>query len=172
MNCGESQPSVVTSRRRRYQFTLRSLLIVITAVAILLGLGSAALQFAVKVGARVHMNGITRELEQWAVEESKIRNDQEAFHAIDMLAYIQDYYVPGDGYRSDADTEAALQSQRKRTMAKITEALEQFTGVHYGDDLKQWEAWRKKRQMHLSANPRPPQPESPGGAGCGTVIKK
>jgi hypothetical protein len=73
----------------------------------------------------------------------EFESDHDAFHAIDMLAYIENYYAPGEGYRSDAETEAALQSQRKRTMAAIIEALERFTGERYGDDIKRWEAWRQ-----------------------------
>ena len=166
MTSNESQTAVVKSGRHWYQFSLRSLLIVVTAVAILLGLGSATLQYLVKLGARAHMMGVTNELAKWAVEDSQIRSDQDAFHALDMLAYIQGYYVPGDGYRSDAETEAALESQRKRTVAAIIEALERFTGERYGDDLKQWEAWRQKRQTQSSPNQPQPQSGSPlGGVG-------
>lgn len=161
MSPNESHPADEKSKRRWLQATLRLLLIVAVAVAILLGLGSAAWHFTIKVAARAHMKSVTRSLAEWAVEDSQIHSNQDAFHAIDMLSYIEHYYVPGDGYRSDAETEAALQAQRKRTTDTIIESLERFTGEHFGDDFKKWELWRQNRQMSSLPNPPHPQGASP-----------
>src|SRR6516164_7385635 len=89
-----------------------------------------------------HQRATTRELASWEQDFSHIRNKEEAIRAVDMLRYIQDYYVPGPGYRSDSTTESALQAQRQKTVSTIARALEQFTGERYGEDVDKWEAWR------------------------------
>jgi hypothetical protein len=91
---------------------------------------------------RIHQRSVTRELAVWEQESSQIRSKGEAAHAVDMLRYIQGYYVPGPGYRSDSPTEAALEAQRRKTSATIVKALEEFTGERYGLDVDKWEAWR------------------------------
>ena len=152
MTSNECRSTDTKPRRRWYQFGFGTLLIVVAALAILLGLGRTAWRFVVKEVAREHMKSVTKSLEKWAAEDSQIHCNYDACQAIDMLGYIEDYYVPDDGYRSDAETEAALQSQRKRTMAAIIESLERFTGELYGDDLEKWKAWR---QRHKEQTPAP-----------------
>ena len=49
------------------------------------------------------------------------------------------YYVPAPGYRGPADVEAALQSQRQKSIERVVAALEKYTGLHYGVDPKRWE---------------------------------
>jgi hypothetical protein len=71
----------------------------------------------------IHQRSVTRELAGWQQEFGQIRSWEEAFRAIDMLRYIQAYYVPGPGYRSDPYTEAALEAQRQQTMATTQRRL-------------------------------------------------
>ncbi len=92
------------------------------------------------VGA--HQRSTTRELAAWEQEFSRIRTKDEAIRAVGMLRYVQGYYVPGPGYRSDPATEAALQARRQKTAAAIARALEEFTGERYGLDVDKWEEWR------------------------------
>ena len=90
----------------------------------------------------VHQRSVTRSLAAWEVEYSQVRNDAEADRAIDMLEYVQDYYVPGPGYHSDARTEAALETQRARTVDAIVTALREFSGQDFGADAAKWRARR------------------------------
>jgi hypothetical protein len=85
-------------------------------------------------------------LAAWERQYARIENDRDAFRGIDMLQYVQTYYVPGPGYRSDPATEAALERQRQNTVIAIVKALERFTGEAHGVDVSQWEAWRERRQ--------------------------
>jgi hypothetical protein len=96
----------------------------------------------------IHQKSTTRELAAWEQEFSQIRSKEEAIRAVDMLRYIQGYYIPGPGSRSDSGTEAALEAQRRKTSATIAQALEEFTGERYGLDVDRWETWRdgQKRQ--------------------------
>jgi hypothetical protein len=95
----------------------------------------------------IHQRSTTRELAEWEKEFSQIRNKDEAIQAVNMLRYVQGYYVPGPGYHSDSATEAALEEQRQKTMSTIAGALEAYTGERYGVDVEKWEAWRDS-QMH------------------------
>jgi len=90
----------------------------------------------------IHQKSTTRELAAWEQEFSQIRTTDEAIRAVGMLRSVQDYYVPGPGYRSDSATEDALQEQRRRTSTTIARALEEFTGERHGLDVEKWDAWR------------------------------
>jgi len=94
------------------------------------------------VGA--HQRSVTRSLAAWAQEDSRVGTWQEADHAIDMLEYVEGYYVPGPGYHSDPQTEAALEAQRARTLVAIAAGLRQFCGEDFGADVCRWREWRKQ----------------------------
>jgi hypothetical protein len=95
------------------------------------------------LGVGVHQRAITRELADWAVEYRQVRNEREVDRAIDMLEYVQRYYVPGRGYCSDARTEAALEDQRAETVEAVVAGLQEFTGQDFGADVARWRAWRE-----------------------------
>jgi hypothetical protein len=80
----------------------------------------------------LHQRSVTHELSDWEREYSEIHNPAEANRAAEMLQYIQGYYVPGPGYRSDRGTEAALEIQRKQTLDAISRSLEEFTAARHG----------------------------------------
>jgi len=67
----------------------------------------------------------------------------EAKHAVQMLAYIERYYVPGEGFRSHPKTEAALEAQRKETIEAIVKALQAYSMQDIGNDREAWEKWLK-----------------------------
>jgi len=140
-------------RQRPFQFSLRALLLVITLVALLLGLGIATLSLVARAFVRDHQQSVARELGEWGREYSRIQSDQDAVRAIDMLRYIEGYYVPGDGYHGDPSTEAAIQTARRKAMTMIVESLERYTGEHAGSDLTKWEAWRKDRTLRAQSGP-------------------
>jgi hypothetical protein len=143
MNIAVDKPGA-ERQRRRLQFGLRSFLVGITLFAVLLGLGSMALWWIGRAGIRIHQRAVTRELADWGAEYAQIQDDQDAFRAIGMLRYIERYYVPGEGYRSDSATEEALQATRRQAMDEIIASLECYTGEHFGNDLDRWEAWRDR----------------------------
>jgi hypothetical protein len=91
---------------------------------------------------RIHQRSTARELAAWEQEFSQIHTKDKAIRAVDLLPYVQVYYVPGPGYRSDSETEAALQAQRQKTLTTIVSALEEFTFERYGLDVDKWETWR------------------------------
>jgi hypothetical protein len=96
-------------------------------------------------GVRAHQRSVTRSLADWAAEHGTVNSWAEADRAIGMLEYVQWYYVPGPGYRSDPETEAALEAQRARTVAAIVAALRAFTGADFGTDAAAWRAWRQRQ---------------------------
>jgi hypothetical protein len=101
----------------------------------------------------VHQRGVTRSLGEWEGEYSGVTTWPEADRAIGMLEYVQGYYVPGPGYRSDPQTELALETQRARTAAAIAAGLREFSGEDFGVDVPRWRAWREQH------GPRPPERE-------------
>ena len=103
------------------------------------------------VGA--HQRSTTRELAEWEEEFRHISNDEEAFRAVDMLVSAKGYYVPGPGYRSDPQTEAALEEQRKHMFATVTRALTEFSGKDFGMDVEKWQKWKESRQAQLQKAP-------------------
>jgi predicted PurR-regulated permease PerM len=76
---------------------------------------------------RGHQLSVIKELEGWGNDYSQIKTSQEAQKATEILAYIEKYYVPADGYRSDANTEQKLERQREHTIRRITDALEEYS---------------------------------------------
>jgi len=88
-----------------------------------------------------HQESVTAELAKWGEEYSTIRDANEAGRAIEMLEYVQHYYVVAPGYRSDPATEVRLESQRTATIETILTALDQY--VDEQDD-RNAEAWRRQ----------------------------
>jgi hypothetical protein len=91
-----------------------------------------------------HQRSVTRSLADWEQQDSRVGNWQEVDHVIGLLEYVQAYYVPGPGYHSDPDTEAALEVQRARTLTALAAGLRQFCGVDFGTDVRRWREWRKQ----------------------------
>jgi hypothetical protein len=108
---------------------------------------------AVRWGIGRHRRSVMRSLAAWEQEVSRVSNWPEADHAIDMLEYVKVYYTPVAGYRSDAQTEAALESQRVRTLAAIAAGLHRFCGEDFGADVQRWREWRRQH------GPPPPKRE-------------
>jgi Sec-independent protein translocase protein TatA len=125
----------------------RVLLLLLLLLALLL-FGAALIPPAVRwIGrtiAGVHQRGITKELADWSMEYGRVETLSEAKQAIDMLGYIEQYYVPGEGYRSNPKIEAALEAQRKKTIEAIVRALQAYSGQDIGNDREAWENWLKR----------------------------
>jgi hypothetical protein len=92
----------------------------------------------------VHQRGVTIELATWETEYGHVQSWEEARRSIGMLEYVQRYYVPGPGYRSDGETEERLESQRARTMQAIVAGLREFTGQDFGVDADRWRVWAEE----------------------------
>jgi hypothetical protein len=118
--------------------------VVILAVIVLVPLGW---QRVVLWAVGLHLRSTTRELAAWEKEYGHVDTWQEADRAIEMLEYVRGYYVPGPGYRSDAQAEAALEAQRARTLAAIAEALRDFTGEDLGTDAARWRGVSSKKGL-------------------------
>jgi hypothetical protein len=86
--------------------------------AVLLSMGSLA---------TIHQRTVTRSLAEWGKSYSVIHDDDDAWRAIGMLEYIQRYYVVGPGYRSDPETERALEEQREKSLQTICNALDAYS---------------------------------------------
>jgi len=121
-------------------------LFAVSALAVAFALASLAWYRIDLWTVGIHQKSTIRELAAWEQEFSQIRTKDEAIRAVEILRYVQDYYVPGPGYRSDSATEAALQAQRQKTSSTIARALEEFTGERYGVDVEKWEAWRDRQR--------------------------
>jgi hypothetical protein len=120
----------------RFRFSLRTLLIVTTLVAVGLGLivwlGKAIVQY----GQIRHQRSVTQSLADWAQEYSEISSDDDAASAAGVIEYVQTYYVVGGGYSSTPEENAALESQRKKTIQTLSNALETYFGRNPGTRLK------------------------------------
>ena len=97
-----------------------------------------------KFAVGTHQRAVTHELAAWEQEYGKVSTRREAERAIDMLEYVQQYYVPSPGYRSDPKTETDLGIQRGKTLDAIVAALQKFTDQDFGADFEQWRAWSTK----------------------------
>ncbi len=95
-------------------------------------------------GTGIHQQSVTRSLAEWEKEYRQIHNLEDARRSIDMLEYVQSYYLPGPGYRSDKKTEAKLNAQRAQTVHAIVSALREFTGEDFGPDAAKWQKWAAK----------------------------
>jgi hypothetical protein len=93
-----------------------------------------------------HQKGVTRSLATWAPEAATITNDASAIHAAEMVGYMSSYYVPGECYRGSAAVEAALEAQRRQSIAMVVASLERYTGLDYGTNVERWTEWVEKRK--------------------------
>jgi hypothetical protein len=80
-----------------------------------------------------HQRSTMQELVTWEREFSNISTAQEAERAAGILDYARNYYVVGPGYRSDPETEAKLEAQRRRTIDTIMVAIEEFKRREAGE---------------------------------------
>lgn len=97
----------------------------------------------------IHQQSVTRELAAWEEDYRGIESHQDAVRTAEMIEYVQQYYVPKDGYRSTPRIEAALERQRQETVAAFIGSLRQHTGQNFGDDAAKWRAF-----LHASATER------------------
>jgi hypothetical protein len=117
----------------------RILIILLPALVVALGLASfCLLDVLPRLAGDVHMRNVTRELAEWQAEHSRISSPEDAVRAAEMLAYVQGYYVPANGYRGTPETEAALQTQRRATSEFLVQALRTHTGKDFGVDSEKW----------------------------------
>jgi hypothetical protein len=117
--------------------------IALTGVLLVLLLGIAWFVTAKlpKVLVTRHMISVTRELKSWGQEYSTVKNDKDAFRAIEILEYVSGYYVPGEGYRGPEEIEATLEKQRSESMGMLVAALEKHSGESYGTNQSRWYQW-------------------------------
>lgn len=117
----------------------RSLKICLAAfVLIVIAISIWAVPAMFRSFAAVHQRGVTRELAEWKLQYSNITSDEDAIRSADVLAYVQFYYVPSDGYRSDSKTEAMLEAQRSETVDALVAALKAYTKLDFGKDASAW----------------------------------
>ncbi len=141
--CVGFQLSRLGATLRRKWTSSHKKVVVVIFVLIILVLGSVIVwPFLSKTLVGIHQKAITIELSEWSLEYGTIDTWREATHSVDMLGYIEGYYVPGPGYRSHHGTERALEEQRKKTMQTIVKALQQFSGETFGNDPNAWEKWK------------------------------
>lgn len=95
----------------------------------------------------VHQKSVTRSIASWGVEDARVTNDASAIHAAGMVGYISRYYVPGPGYRGPVQVEAALEKERRASIARLVIALERYTGLDYGTNVELWTEWAEKREV-------------------------
>jgi len=115
--------------------------------------------FFVKYYVRFHQEHVILELQDIQKRYSHIKTWEQAIDAIRMLEYIKGYYQVGPGYRSYSETDARLECQRERTIQGIIDALREYTGKDFGDNLYQWEeairdmSWRENETTTTEAEP-------------------
>ncbi len=104
-----------------------------------------------RYAAGVHQRNVTQELRMWEQEYASVTNDASAVRAAEIAGYLSHYYVPGPGYRGPVDVEAALESQRARTLKQITDALQRYTHLDFGTNAKRWSEWAAMQKAQNSA---------------------
>jgi hypothetical protein len=97
-------------------------------------------------GVGIHQKNVTRELAEWGQEYSAISDDASAIRAAEMVGYMSHYYVPGPGYRGPADMEAALETQRRKSIDRVVASLEQYTGLRLGAKPQRWTEWAQEQK--------------------------
>lgn len=126
--------------RKRRIVTRAAIALVAAALCVLLFKFVAVPQIT-SFAAATHQRSVTRSLAEWANDYGKPQNDDEATRAVDMLEYIPTYYPLQDGYRSDSETEAALERQRVETISAIIVGLRDFSGQDFGSNASKWRQW-------------------------------
>ena len=113
---------------------------------------------------RGHQQNVIREFDRWADEHSVVTDRETAIRAAGMIEYISTYYPPGEGYRSDSETERQLADARRHAMSRIANALSAYTGTVMASPLD-WpaELCDNTRQVQSSGEPSD-APESPSRA--------
>lgn len=111
------------------------------AAATILAIGGVAICFAavrlmMNSIAAAHQRSVTHSIAEWGEKHSSIEDDNDAWRAIGMLEYIRDYYVVGPGYRSDAETEERLESQRAETIRTISAALDDYINTQANESAE------------------------------------
>jgi hypothetical protein len=104
----------------------------------------------VAYGTALHQKNVTRELAEWGEEYSVVKDDASAVRAAEIVVYMSWYYVPSSGYRGPADVEAALEAQRRKSIARVVASLEQYTGLRFGANPKRWEQWAQEQKKRSS----------------------
>ncbi len=103
-------------------------------------------------GVGFHQKSVTRSLAVWGEEDAQITNETSAIQAAKMVGYISSYYVPGPGYRGPVEVEAALERQRRESIARIVLSLERYTGLDYGTNVERWMTWAENRKISETAD--------------------
>ena len=91
----------------------------------------------------IHQRSVTQELANWKNEYHIISSQHDAVRTAEMLEYVQWYYIPGEGYHSATEIEAALELQRQETISAFVASLREYTGEDFGTDSKKWLAFLK-----------------------------
>ena len=139
----------------RPRFTTRALLILISVVAIALAAILGIPRFAATRPAEIHQRAVAQEIEDWGDQYSHIDDTRSAVRAAEMIAYIAAYYSLADGADATSAAESELESTRKRSIEKIVNALESYTGARYGNDPSVWARWAatEERREHVHGEP-------------------
>jgi len=128
------------------RFSIRTLLIVTAVFAICCG---SAIFFSALLDQHAtvtHQRAVTAQLTQWGKEYSRIDDVTSAIRATEMISYMQDYYVPSDGYRTSDELETKLQNARDSSIRQICDALERYTGRRFGNDPLAWTKWANSQK--------------------------
>ena len=100
--------------------------------------------------AGIHQKSVTQSLREWGHEYATVTNDASAVAAAEMVGYMNRYYVPGPGYRGPMEIEAALDTQRRESIARVIDALQHYTKLDYGTNAQRWAEWADMRKAQLS----------------------
>jgi len=141
-----------------FRFRLRTLLAVLALVGALCAILFQFIPMVMRYGVGRHQRAITEELVLFEQQCTEITDRKGAAHAIAMLDYVQNYYVPSPGYRGTGETERSLESQRTRTMRVYATALEDYCGESHDFDVPAWHTW-----LAASADTKDNLPTTAGG---------
>jgi hypothetical protein len=100
--------------------------------------------------AGIHQKSVTHSLREWGLEYATVTNDTSAVAAAEMVGYMSRYYVPSPGYRGPTEIEAALDTERRESIARVTDALQHYTRLDYGTNAQRWAEWADTRKAQLS----------------------
>jgi hypothetical protein len=98
-----------------------------------------------------YQKNITRTVAEFGREHSDINSDASAIRAAHMVDYISHYYVPSPEFRGPQEVEAALERQRRDSIAQVVTALERYTGLRYGMDGQRWSKWAAEQEQRARA---------------------
>ena len=93
----------------------------------------------------IYQNHVAEGIVNLGQKISSVENQQDAKKLIKLLKHINSLYFLSKRYKGTLASEQELQFVRDKTMLSIANVLEEYAGVNYGLNVRQWEWWLRRQ---------------------------